>query len=138
MLSVKSLNLLYFFPTLRDSWTQKLGGPCMCSGTLPNSNPHYFYSQRTTQPCPVGSRAWKSLFRNVNYGQRRGGYMYSARTSSVCPIAPTAAASMFYLIKPILLLKNLSNRSSLSHMATSVTFTQSIIVNSTSLNSTGV
>ena len=77
-------------------------------------------SPRTIQPCQVGLRGWKWLFRNVDYGQRQG-CLHSARTSNVQSIAQTAVVSVCFLLSLISLLKNPSFKNLSSHMATSAT-----------------
>lgn len=62
-----------FFLAPRDSWTQKPGGPRMHSGTLPNSNPHYFYFTEDHPTMPSWFKGIKVIIREHRLWPEEGG-----------------------------------------------------------------
>ena len=99
----------------------------------------YFISQKTTPPCPAGSRAWRLSFRSAVCGlSETRMFLPSAQVFAAPLAARTAIAGGFSFHSPISCLKSPSFKSWSSLVATCATFTPNTTVNSISSSSIGV
>jgi hypothetical protein len=96
----------------------------------------YFISQKTTPPCPAGSRAWRPLFGSVVCGPRKT-FSPSARVFTAPLAGLTAVAGAFFFPSPISSLKSPSFKSWLSLADTYAISIPNITVNSTLSNNIG-
>jgi hypothetical protein len=98
---------------------------------------NYFISLKTTPPCLVGSKAWRSSFGSAVCGPARATFSPSARVFVAPLAAPTVVAGEFFFHSPTLCLKSPSFKSWLSLAVTCANSTQNITVNVISSNSIG-
>jgi hypothetical protein len=111
----KSFESLISFP--RALQHQRRDGPtitvvCTCVMALSSTgNRNPFITQKTTSPCPAGSRAWKLLFVNAGCGQTQAACSLSAPTSSALLATRIAAAGTSCSFSRISLLRNPSLKS---------------------------
>jgi hypothetical protein len=97
-----------------------------------------FISLTIISICLAGSRAWSLSFGSTVYGLKEMPISLHSAQAFIVPLAAlTVAVGKSFFHSPISCLRSSSFKSWLSLMATCVTFTPSIIVNSTLSNNTG-